>query len=333
MRRIGTAVIAALALLLIFALVAVGASLRMPALAGGSWVRVVLLFAVLLGIVTVIAGLLPWRVLRAAARERDALGEALAARRDPAVGAVFPEVARRASALLAENRELAARATELSSGVDREERLAAIGRLAAGLAHELRNPLTTVIGMAALARERCGEDALARDLAAIEAEARRCEAISESILAFSRTPRIQAAPVRIEDLLVRPMEGLEVSFEATAEARSVVADSILLGRVFANLMANAREAGAGAIRVRAERTGSLVRIAFADDGRGIPAALLEHLFDAFATTKSGGLGLGLAICRGIVSAHGGELSARNRPEGGAEFLITLPVAGPRAPGV
>ncbi len=328
MRRIATAIIAALLVVLVFSAVIVGAALRMPTLDGASWARTFLLFAGLLVVVSIIAGLLPWRELRRAALDRDALAQALASRRAPVEGGTFPELARRTAAILQENRELAARAAQVAAGTDREDRLAAIGRLAAGLAHELRNPLTTVIGMAALARETCTDDRLARDLAAIEAEARRCEAISESILSFSRTPRLNLSPTRLRTLFDRPPQGLRVDYQEDPEAAVIVSDEILLGRVIANLLANAKEAGAGKVTVRIARCGTTVKITVADDGRGIPAVLLEQLFDAFTTTKTGGLGLGLAISRGILAAHGGDVTVRNRLEGGAEFTLTLPVSGP-----
>lgn len=337
MRRLGTSVVAAIILIIVFAAVAIGASLSVSGLHGAMFARAFLLFVVTLLVVAAAAILIPLRAIRALAHDRQQLITALAERRTVSVSGPLAGLSRLSNALVEENRDLAVRVARASTGADREERLAAIGRLAAGLAHELRNPLTSVIGLCALARESCEDDRLCRDLKAIESEARRCEAISESILAFSRTPRLNLGPVDLASFFVASSTegdvlgggilpaGLTIRLDVAPEAARFIGDVTLLGRVFTNLLANARDAGATSVEVRARRSGAMLKIDVLDDGRGIPAAMLDQLFDAFATSRAGGLGLGLPISRGIVTAHGGTLAARNRPEGGADFVMELPV--------
>jgi signal transduction histidine kinase len=266
---------------------------------------------------------LPLRRERVARRN---LVAAMDARRPEAVPEDPPELARSVRDLLAALKRAEDEAAHSAGTSDRAERLAAIGRLASGLAHEIRNPITNVIGFAALARERCADESLRKDLATIEEEARRCEAITDSILAFSRTPKIVAEPVDLPELL-EAGGGLPVAVECDVHARRVMADRTLLRRVFDNLVKNAADAGARSVAVRIRRDGGFARVTLRDDGSGIPVAMLERLFDPFSTSKTGGLGLGLAISRGIVSAHGGQLTARNHPEGGAEFEVVIPVKG------
>lgn len=265
----------------------------------------------------------PYMYARRQARLETELAEALRTRRTLAPDAHL--LAGTVNDLLRDLAAAESRCAALTGQVNREERLAELGRLASGLAHEIRNPITNIIGYAQLALERHGEDgSLKADLETIIAEARRCESITDSILSFSRAPRLSRETVTLADLLPS-VPGLEISLRVQENAGVLLADRVLLGRVLANLVTNAVEAGAKRLVITAERIGSNLRWRFADDGPGIPAALVETLFEPFTTAKRGGLGLGLAIARGIVTAHGGTLSARNRAEGGAEFELVLPV--------
>jgi signal transduction histidine kinase len=316
----------ALSIFLLAAIVAIWSALKLDALSPAATLRVFALYVTIL--VAIFAALAT--IILHAARVRhvrlEALKNALRLQRPVTSADEFGDLALQVNALIAELGRRRAENRDETTARDRDERLAELGRFAAGIAHEIRNPITNVIGFAALLRERCENEETRRDLIAIEEEARRCEAITDSITAFSRVPTIRAEPVELAELIVAPAN-LEVAIEAVEEARRVMADRILLRRVFDNLLVNARDAGARRVAVRVERLGARARILFSDDGRGIPAAIVERLFEPFATSRPGGLGLGLAIARGIVAAHGGELGARNRPEGGAEFEMTLPVGG------
>ena len=266
---------------------------------------------------------LPIVLARRQARRDADLASALRDRRALVPGA--HELAGPLNELLRDLGSAENRSAALAQQVNREERLAELGRFASGLAHEIRNPITNVIGYAQLVLEKRQEDeTLVADLKTIITEARRCEAITDSILSFSRAPRLSREPVALADLLP-PAPGLRLDLSVKENAGTLVADRVLLSRVIANLVSNAAEAGAKRLAITAERRGASLRWCFADDGPGIPVSLRESLFEPFATAKRGGLGLGLAIARGIVMAHGGTLTARNRAEGGAEFELELPV--------
>jgi signal transduction histidine kinase len=309
--------------------VAVSIALESRAISASQHLRLFFILMTTLTAVACVAVLLVWLPLRRERGARRALVAAIDARRPESVPSDPPELAGRVRNLLIAVQRAEERASHSAGSSDRAERLAAIGRLASGLAHEIRNPITNVIGFAALARERCADDQLRKDLVTIEEEARRCESITDSILAFSRTPKIVPEPVDLPELLSAPAV-LPVSIECDETARRVMADRTLLRRVFENLVKNAADAGARSVAVRVKRDGANARVVLRDDGPGIPVAMLERLFEPFSTSKNGGLGLGLAISRGVVAAHGGALSARNHPEGGAEFEIVLPVK--RKPG-
>jgi len=316
----------ALSIFLLAGIVAIWSALNLDDLSSAATLRVFALYVTIL--VSLFAALAA--IILHAARVRhlrlEELKNAMRQRRPVTSADEFGDLALQVNALIAELERRRAENRDEATARERDERLAALGRFAAGIAHEIRNPITNVIGFAALLRERCENEETRRDLVAIEEEARRCEAITDSITAFARAPTIRAEPVELAALIVAPA-GLEVAIEAAEEARRVMADRILLRRVFDNLLANARDAGARRVVVAIARAGAQARLFLRDDGRGLPAAILERLFEPFATSRPGGLGLGLAIARGIVAAHGGELRARNRPEGGAEFEMTLPVVG------
>ena len=225
----------------------------------------------------------------------------------------------------------------------RAEQLAALGQMAAGMAHELRNPLTSmkILVQAALAR---GEGGGARsplalgghDLIVLEEEITRLERLIQSFLQFAKPPQLEK---RIVD--VRPLISQAVQFVADRAAlcathietslppqavRGAV-DGAQFRQVLLNLLLNALDAtGSGGVvwvDLRAEPDGWL-RLRVADNGKGLPAALEDQIFSPFVTTKETGLGLGLSISKRIIESHGGEISAANRSEGGAVFTIRLP---------
>lgn len=308
MNRSSTAVLAFFFIFLLFASVALWVALRMPALEPAQFARAFTTMVCLLLLVGAAAIFLPLSILR---RERDAVND----------------LTRRIGAGDEERARLLARADDRQAKGDRDERLAALGRFASGLAHEIRNPITNVIGYAALLRERCTDENLRGDLKIIEEEARRCESVTDSILAFSRTPRIANETVDIASVFAPPSGEIKI----VENAARIEGDKTLLRQVAENLFRNAADAGAKKIDVRVKRAGTHVVIRITDDGKGIPVHLLERIFEPFATARKGGLGLGLALARGVIAAHGGAIKARNRPEGGAEFEITLPVRRPSTP--
>ncbi len=220
--------------------------------------------------------------------------------------------------------------------------------LAAGLAHEIKNPLAGLQGSAELlAREATGS---ARDYAQVIArEAKRVDGLVRELLDLARPAALQPEPVNVHSilddvlLLARRMPGGDrVSFTQRFDPSlpPVHADREKLTQVVLNLVRNAMDAVAGvpgaevifetsvaSLRLRAAsgRTRPLARIAVLDDGPGIPEAMLHRLFTPFATSKAHGTGLGLAVSRRILDAHGGRIEVKNRASGGAEATIYLPL--------
>jgi two-component system, NtrC family, sensor histidine kinase HydH len=226
-------------------------------------------------------------------------------------------------------RELQARELE----VLRSEQLAALGQLAAGVAHEVRNPLTAIKMLAQAAQHECGE-LKGDDLRVIEQEVRRMERSLNTFLDFARPPKLQRTRTEphklvadVFGLLRARADDLRVRLTAAvAPGLTVAADPDQLRQVLLNLGLNALDVmpTGGTLTVRGEQRGGDLNLTVTDTGPGVAPTMLTKLFTPFASSKDTGLGLGLVISRRIVEAHGGTLTAANRPTGGAEFLIRIP---------
>jgi two-component system NtrC family sensor kinase len=227
------------------------------------------------------------------------------------------------------------------------ERLTTAGRLAAGVAHELNNPLATIAGCAESLQSRLTEGELARSaeladfphyLRLIEEEAFRCKEITGSLLQFVRDPGSRRAPTDLNALVQKALELLSHQ-SRFAEARFateldpalplVAVNEGQLRQVFIGLAANALEAmeGRGTLTLRSRLRRGEVEIEFEDEGPGIPDEILPRVFDPFFTTKppGQGTGLGLAIAQGIVADHGGRLEVTSRVAKGSLFRVVLPL--------
>jgi signal transduction histidine kinase len=221
----------------------------------------------------------------------------------------------------------------------RADRLATIGELAAGAAHEIRNPLTSIKSSLQYLESRCREETEKRLLGVALRETDRIDETLAALLSFSRPTEIRKEPCDLVGLLEESAalvslqaraKGVEVRTSFPPVPIVVEADGSQLKQVFLNVFLNAVQAmeSGGVLAVEALRYESgrpLVRVT--DTGPGIPEEALEKVFDPFFTTKKGGTGLGLSICYTIVKAHGGEIEIRSRPGQGTTVLISMQ-AGP-----
>ena len=225
----------------------------------------------------------------------------------------------------------------------RAEQLAWVGQMAAGIAHEVRNPLTVIKLLVQSATDpRRAAGFRPRDLRVLEGEIIRVEQIVSMFLDFARPPTPLKKPVSLDELIDEcvagvkaraELQGVTVESDVPRDIPPLDADGGQVRQVMYNLMFNALDAmgGGGQIDIRVTPTEDWVTIRVADTGPGLPAGLEDRLFDAFVSTKETGLGLGLSICRRIVESHGGSIRAANGPAGGAVFVVRLPT-GPDSPG-
>ncbi|MHB8104149.1 MAG: PAS domain S-box protein [Dehalococcoidales bacterium] len=226
------------------------------------------------------------------------------------------------------------------------DRLASVGEMASGVAHELNNPLTSIIGLSSLILEQPAPgniDDIKEDLNAINSEAKRCAAVVKNLLTFARQHAPTRQPVNVakimEDVIkLRAYEhkanniSVQVKFPNTLP--EVLADYFQMQQVFLNIILNAEAAmieahGHGTLKITGESINKYIRISFADDGPGIPKENIRLIFNPFFTTKDvgKGTGLGLSICYGIVTAHEGKIYAKSERGQGATFVVELPVNG------
>lgn len=223
------------------------------------------------------------------------------------------------------------------------DRLASIGELASGAAHELNNPLTSVIGFSQLLMDRDVPDDIREDLKLIHDEAQRATCVVKNLLTFARrhAPAKQLNQINsiIEDVLrlrayEQKVRNIEVRKKLAPTLPKIMVDYFQMEQVFLNIILNAEYSmseaqNRGTLTITTSRRNNTVVISVADDGLGIAQEHLRQLFNPFFTTKKAGrgTGLGLSICHGIVTEHGGKIYAKSQLGKGATFFVELPVNG------
>jgi PAS domain S-box-containing protein len=220
------------------------------------------------------------------------------------------------------------------------DRLASVGEMASGVAHELNNPLTSIIGLSGLLKLQPMPPDVKEDLAAINSEAQRCAAIVKNLLTFARKHALKKEPVQVENVVkdvlkLRDFEhranNISIETVFAPDMPYIMADYYQMQQVFLNIIINAESAMAeankqGTLMIKTELVNGQVRISFKDDGPGITKETMGLIFNPFFTTKAvgKGTGLGLSIVYGIVTSHGGKVYANSEYGHGATFVVELP---------
>ncbi len=242
---------------------------------------------------------------------------------------------------ITERKQAQERESQLQQELNLSSRLAAVGELAAGVAHQINNPLTGILGYSQRLSRKSTDEKVKQDLESIHNEALRAARVVENLLTFARRHKVHKQPQDINDIVQKALDlrayelrtgNIEVALDLAPGLRKVTVDFYQIQEVFLNIILNAEQAmietnGGGKLGIKTEEAKDYIRALFSDNGPGIPAEHLDKLFDPFFTTKGakGGTGLGLSVCHGIVTEHGGKIRARSKPGKGATFFVELPI--------
>jgi two-component system NtrC family sensor kinase len=229
---------------------------------------------------------------------------------------------------------------KLEQQVVQSERLAAMGAMIGGVAHELNNPLTSILGVSELLQDTETNEVTRKQLAMLQQQARRAAEIVQNLTYFARPPAPGKSKINLAELVERTLNlhayslrknNITVDFLKESGVPYALGDPHQLMQVFLNLIVNAEQAirearEKGTLRIRLGKGEGSVWVSFHDDGPGIPKENLASIFDPFYTTKrpGRGTGLGLSICKSVMKEHKGSVEAANAPDGGAVFTLTLP---------
>jgi len=231
---------------------------------------------------------------------------------------------------------------KLEQQVVQGERLAAMGAMIGGVAHELNNPLTAILGVSELLQDVEGNETARKQVALLQQQARRAAEIVQNLTYFARPPAPGKSRINLTEVVERTLNlhayslrknSITIDFLKENGIPYALGDPHQLMQVFLNLILNAEQAirevrDRGTLRIRLGRGDNTVWVSFHDDGPGIPKEILPSIFDPFYTTKrpGRGTGLGLSICKSVMKEHSGSIEATNAPDGGAVFTVTLPMA-------
>jgi PAS domain S-box-containing protein len=231
---------------------------------------------------------------------------------------------------------------KLEQQVVQSERLAAMGAMIGGVAHELNNPLTSILGVSELLQDTETNEIARKQLGMLQQQARRAAEIVQNLTYFSRPPAPGKSRINLVEVVERTLNlhayslrknNITVDFLKELGVPYALGDPHQLMQVFLNLIVNAEQAirearDKGTLRIRLGKEGNSVWVSFQDDGPGIAKENLSSVFDPFYTTKrpGRGTGLGLSICKSVVKEHNGTVEVANAPGGGAVFTVTLPTS-------
>jgi len=220
------------------------------------------------------------------------------------------------------------------------EKMAAVGTLSAGLAHEVKNPLSAVLGYAQLSKRKLDQpEALEKHLDIIETETKRCNEIISNLMQFSRQEKGEHTQISVNDVVQKSMaivdhqlslKNVRIESELADNMPLIYGNANQLQQVLMNLMINAQQAigdGGGTVGLATQLESQSVLITVSDTGPGMDDQLAKKIFEPFFTTKPAGkgTGLGLSVTYGIIKDHGGEISVQRASSGGAKFVIELPL--------
>jgi two-component system NtrC family sensor kinase len=221
------------------------------------------------------------------------------------------------------------------------DRLASVGELASGIAHELNNPLTGIIGLSQILVQRDLPGDIGEDLNLVYSEAMRAATVVKNLLTFARKHPPAKELTNVNDVISKVLElrayeqkinNIDVVLHLASGLPQIMADYFQLQQVFLNIIINAEHFmvqvhGKGNLTITTRRKGNMIVISFTDDGPGISKEDIGNIFNPFYTTKEigKGTGLGLSICHGIISAHGGRIYAKSESGNGATFVVELPL--------
>ena len=267
-------------------------------------------------------------------------------------GADLQQVFRRVKQLeaeLAERKQAEAELDRQREALYQSEKLSALGSLLAGVAHELNNPLAIVVGRSIMLEAELEDAQLSTAVGKIRQAAERCTRIVKTFLAMARQQQPERTSVNLNELIPSALELLDyglrtasiaVHLDLDPELPHLSADNAQLHQVISNLFVNAQQALLQVPEPRRlhvgtewDRATNHVKVVITDNGPGVPPDIRSRIFDPFFTTKTvgTGTGVGLSLSHGIITAHDGTLTHQDAPDGGARFMITLPLATANQP--